>query len=289
MYRDKVDRIRTGLTGVQGFVLDLGGNTAGEATILAQEGFRIAVGDINEVALDLSRQRALHFGLVIPDYVCLDAHELPFKSEAFSAVTVVEALHHFEHYDKVLRDIYRVLKPGGTLVAFEPNAWNPIRRLSEVRDRLRGSIEKSFSRRQLHELCSAAGFEQIHAEAIPSRRSSWRIEEVPSYRRPIARFHETLSQTYPTWFGIWKLQARKHGSLRSDADTELDFRQLLRSPGRHEELSFCPERNGWIEKSGNRMFPDLNGIPILVAKDATPASAPVRPDETSGGIIPGLS
>lgn len=272
VYREKVDRIRAGLVGVEGFILDLGGNTAGEATILVQEGFRVVVGDINEAALDLSLQRAVRFGLARPDYVGLDVHELPFKSDAFSAVTVIEALHHFMDYGKALQEIYRVLKPGGTLLAFEPNTWDPIRRLSELRDRLRGSIEKSFSRRQLHQLCSAASFEKVGTEAMPSPRSSWSLAGVPAYRRPLARFHGRLSEACPTWFGTWKVEARKQGLLASDENSE-DFRQLLRSPGSHDELIFCADKKAWVERNGSLMFPDMNGIPVLIAKDATRLSA----------------
>jgi SAM-dependent methyltransferase len=280
-YREKVDRIRVGLMGVDGFILDLGGSTAGEATILVQEGFRIVAGDINEAALDLSLQRALRFGLARPDYVGLDVHELPFKSDAFSAVTVIEALHHFMDYGKALQEIYRVLKPGGKLLAFEPNAWDPIRRLSEVRDRLRGSIEKSFSRGQLHDLCSAAGFEMIRTVAMPSPRSSWKLQDVPVYRRPLARFHGRLSKSWPMWFGTWRVEARKQGSLPSYADSLLDFRQLLRSPGRHDELIFSPDKQAWVERNGGLLFPDLNGIPVLIAKDAKPVVAD-RERTTSG-------
>ena len=268
-YREKVDRIRAGLNGLTGVILDLGGNTAGEATILVQQGFRVVVGDINEVALDISRTRALRFGLQMPDYVALDVHELPFKSEAFSAVTVVEALHHFRNYRQALHEIHRVLKPGGTLLAFEPNARNPIRRLSELRDRLRGSIEKSFSRRQLLALCSTAGFDGVAIDSMPSRRSGWNIDRVPAYRRPLARLHASLGEAFPAWFGIWKVQARKSGRPSSEDDSRVDVRQLLRSPGDRHELRFDAEQGVWIEEHGSLMFPDLNGIPVLIGSNAS--------------------
>jgi ubiquinone/menaquinone biosynthesis C-methylase UbiE len=47
----------------------------------------------------------------------LDAHQLPFGSETFAAVAVIEALHHFADYNRVLEEIFRVLKRGGTLLA----------------------------------------------------------------------------------------------------------------------------------------------------------------------------
>src|SRR3990172_12349416 len=73
-YRLKVERIRKGLEKepgriIQGLVLDLGGNTAGEATILQQQGLHFVVGDINELALDISRRRVEKFQLRPHAYV----------------------------------------------------------------------------------------------------------------------------------------------------------------------------------------------------------------------------
>ena len=72
-YRHKVELTERNLGPIRGLILDIGGNTAGEATILQQRGFRIVVGDINELALDISRQRAEKFGLQKPGYVAFDA------------------------------------------------------------------------------------------------------------------------------------------------------------------------------------------------------------------------
>ena len=51
-----------------------------EATILAQHGYSMGVGDINEDALDLARPRAEKFELRKPRYVGLDDHNLPFRN-----------------------------------------------------------------------------------------------------------------------------------------------------------------------------------------------------------------
>jgi ubiquinone/menaquinone biosynthesis C-methylase UbiE len=267
-YKAKVERIAAHLGNLKGFILDIGGNTAGEATILKQQGFNMVVGDINEVALDVSRQRVEKFGLSSPHYVGLDAHNLPFKDNTFSAVTVIEALHHFFNYDQALGEILRILKPGGKLFSLEPNASNPLRRASEVRDRFRGTIEKSFFVRQLERLCAKAGFANAAARAYPSGRSSWKLEEVPAYRRATTRLHGWLSENYPTVFGGLMLEAYKAGELVEQDASDVPLSAVLRSPVNHCELSFDASRRLWVERDGQLGFPDLNGIPVLVAKDA---------------------
>jgi SAM-dependent methyltransferase len=267
-YALKVSYVKNSLGPVRGLILDIGGNTAGEATILQQQGYHFVVGDINEVALNLSRERVEKFGLKQPHYIALDVHNLPFEDDSFSAVTVIEALHHFVDYDQALREIRRVLKPGGQLVSLEPNALDPLRRASEIRDRLRGTIEKSFRVGQLKVLCERNGFAEIRVRTVPTGRSNWKLREVPAYRRPIARCHGWLSETCPALFGSLLLQARKQGLLQDSEPAADQFQQILRSPLSRSKINYDRDKRLWMECDGKRGFPDLNGIPVLIAEDA---------------------
>ena len=267
-YREKVDRIKAGLGEPRGLILDIGGNTAGEATLLKQLGYEIIVGDINETALDISRQRVEKFGLKAPGYVALDVHHLPFKDESFNAVTVIEALHHFVNYDQALKEIFRILKPGGKLFSLEPNALSPLRRASEVRDRLRGTIEKSFYISELKKLGVSAGFSEVKVESIATGRSSWKLQEVPAYRRPIARLHGWLAVNFPRMFGTLRLQARKGETAPQNENFRVELHELFRSPKNRNELNYDSAKKLWVEKNGGHAFPELNGIPILIAEDA---------------------
>ncbi len=266
VYREKVDRIKAGIGEPNGLVLDIGGNTAGEATLLKQLGYDIIVGDINETALDISRERVEKFGLKAPGYVALDVHQLPFKDQSFSAVTVIEALHHFVNYDQALKEIHRVLKPGGKLFSLEPYALNPLRRASEVRDRLRATIEKSFYISQLTRLCQDAGFVNVNVASVPTGRSSWKLEEVPAYRRPITRLHAWLSVNAPSVFGTLRLEAKKAGTIAENGKPELA--QLFCSPKNRNDLRRDADKKHWVEANGQHAFPELNGIPVLIAEDA---------------------
>src|SRR3546814_6139709 len=48
-----------------------------------------------------------------------DSEKLPFSDNSFDAVTVGFGVRNFEHLDKGLADIFRVLRPGGTLLVLE--------------------------------------------------------------------------------------------------------------------------------------------------------------------------
>ena len=48
-----------------------------------------------------------------------DAENLPFSDNTFDAITVAFGVRNFEHLDTGLKDMYRVLKPGGTTVILE--------------------------------------------------------------------------------------------------------------------------------------------------------------------------
>jgi ubiquinone/menaquinone biosynthesis C-methylase UbiE len=47
--------------------------------------------------------------------------ELPYQDETFNIVTATEVIEHLEDFRAVLREIYRVLKPGGVCVMSTPN------------------------------------------------------------------------------------------------------------------------------------------------------------------------
>lgn len=76
--------------------------------------------DISEGMLAVGREKMQARGLA--DRITLevgDSEALRFPDNTFDAVTVAFGVRNFEHLEQGLSDIYRVLKPGGTLVVLE--------------------------------------------------------------------------------------------------------------------------------------------------------------------------
>jgi len=79
---------------------------------------RVVHTDINEAMLRTGRDRLLDRGTVLPTLVC-DAEHLPFPDQHFDRVSVAFGLRNMTHKDQALREMCRVLKPGGKLLVLE--------------------------------------------------------------------------------------------------------------------------------------------------------------------------
>ena len=74
--------------------------------------------DINESMLRVGRDRLLDEGLSLPTVVC-DAERLPLPDGCFDLVSVAFGLRNMTHKDLALREMCRVLRPGGRLLVLE--------------------------------------------------------------------------------------------------------------------------------------------------------------------------
>ena len=58
------------------------------------------------------------------DIVDLNTQPLPYPAAAFDIVCLTEVIEHVEQYRQLLREVYRVLRPGGLVVISTPNILN---------------------------------------------------------------------------------------------------------------------------------------------------------------------
>lgn len=104
-------------------VLDLAGGTGDIAALLrprvGEEG-GIVLGDINAAMLRTGRDRLTDRGLLRGlDYVQLNAQALPFPDASFDLVTIAFGLRNVTDKDAALREMHRVLRPGGQAAVLE--------------------------------------------------------------------------------------------------------------------------------------------------------------------------
>lgn len=94
-------------------LLDIGCGTGYVAALYASVGANVTAVDITERAVEITRKR-LAWANLTADVRVANAEELPFPDASFDVVTSFGVLHHTPDTAKALREVARVLKPGGT-------------------------------------------------------------------------------------------------------------------------------------------------------------------------------
>lgn len=116
-------RFAVSLSGVRAGdrVLDVAGGSADLSRLFLKQvgsGGQVVLTDINNAMLRVGRDRLLDEGIVTPTAQC-DAEQLPFPDNYFDCVSIAFGLRNVTHKDAALREMCRVLKPGGRVLVLE--------------------------------------------------------------------------------------------------------------------------------------------------------------------------
>ena len=156
----------------------------------------------NYTGLDLSAKAVELAESKFPDshWLVADACALPLEEGEFDVVVFSSVLHHIPEFSRALVEARRVLKPGGTVFAFDPNLLHPAMRLfRDPKSRFYKPEGVSPNERPLHpkELWSA--FKQAGFIGIEQRAQS----DLP-YRAVAPRGLNTLLKTYNAVDKVWE-------------------------------------------------------------------------------------
>jgi ubiquinone/menaquinone biosynthesis C-methylase UbiE/uncharacterized protein YbaR (Trm112 family) len=265
-YRKKVQLIERALAGEKGWIVDIGAGTCGEDEYLATKGLKIICTDINDLALALSKTRSKRFDRDNLKYVACDGEQLPFSDGTIAFVLYNESLHHLPSPANSLREAARILKPGGKVFMFEPYAYDPWRRISEFRDRFKGTIEKSFSIKSLRKLCDQANLRVTEIER-PNYISVTKLKRL-GWTHQVARMaYYSISQALPNIFGMISFVARKKDAEAAAPEAEMKFEDLLRCPSSMSRLKRLSNGYLAIDDPHRRFYPITSEIPLLLASE----------------------
>lgn len=110
-------------------VLDVAGGTGDISALLCNQvgaNGRVVLSDINGAMLEVGRQRLEDRGIVGNiRYAQANAENLPFGDSEFDAVTIAFGLRNVTDKDAALREIHRVLRPGGKVLILEFSEVQP--------------------------------------------------------------------------------------------------------------------------------------------------------------------
>ena len=126
--------------------------------------------DIQLNALDLSeemvRETQERLG---PSAVAIvgDSEHMPLESERYEIVTCNMSILHYPHAQDAVNEMYRILKPGGTLLLNDMDCASPIRALANwAFPRLPGGDVRMYTRREISQMIQEAGFERWYYRKI---------------------------------------------------------------------------------------------------------------------------
>jgi ubiquinone/menaquinone biosynthesis C-methylase UbiE len=145
-------------------VLDAGGGTGRLAAQMQGSGAQVWL-------LDLSPQMLKRCRKVLPRERCVqgDAADMPFTDGHFDVVTTVDAIHHIRPQREMLREVWRVLAPGGLFAVLDFTPEDSYVRALAGLEKLAGEPALFLAPSQLESMLAEAGFTHIRTRRLSAR------------------------------------------------------------------------------------------------------------------------
>lgn len=107
-------------------ILEIGPGLGQDTVTLAQRGARVSVIDISEPGLEVARQAIERAGLSERcTFERRDAQASGYPADSFDGVFARGVTMHVDHL-AFLRELSRILRPGGTVVLIDPLKYHPV-------------------------------------------------------------------------------------------------------------------------------------------------------------------
>ena len=111
-------------------LLDVACGTGWASRTAAEKGAAVVGIDLStEMIRQATRLAAGHPGI---RFALADAEDLPFADASFTALLCTNAFHHYPHPERVVREMRRVMSPGGRLVIGDASADEAAARIADV-------------------------------------------------------------------------------------------------------------------------------------------------------------
>lgn len=107
-------------------LLDLGCGAGPVVYEMLQRGYNIVGIDYSMDMLNNAKRRLATDQRNEMPLINGNGKELPFADESFDCVTCLGVISYVENYEDVIDEIYRVLKPNGTVIIAFRNKYNPL-------------------------------------------------------------------------------------------------------------------------------------------------------------------
>lgn len=157
--------------GVGMSVLDFGSGSCWLSSSINRLRCRTIAVDVSPTALrlgeELFRTDARHHLELLPRFLPYDGHTLPLDDACVDRAVCFDSFHHVPNQDEVLRELYRVLKPGGRLVLAEPGEGHAHMDQSLFEAEAHGVLENDLHLDDLVARARKAGFDRFTVKPYP--------------------------------------------------------------------------------------------------------------------------
>ncbi len=143
-------------------VLEIGCGTGYFTKEIAKTGVSVTAIDISPELLTIAKEEIKDKKVT---FVIENAYEMSFEDHSYDSIVGSSVLHHLD-IEKAVSEMFRVLKPGGTIFFTEPNMMNPQIALQKNIPTLKRKLgdspdETAFFRWSLNSLLRKTGFRDI--------------------------------------------------------------------------------------------------------------------------------
>jgi SAM-dependent methyltransferase len=174
-------QVVTGLSAPYGSdILDFGAGTCWSTRCLTQMGYAVTAMDVSATALEIGRELFRRLPIVghhmPPEFVVFNGRRFDLPNESIDRIVCLNAFHHVPNPSDVLKEMARVLRPGGVAGFSEPGAGHSRTAQAQYEMRNYTVVENDIVIEDIERWSLEAGFDRLELAIVDPRphRLSWR-------------------------------------------------------------------------------------------------------------------